>query len=343
MMRGFVQRHPNLSASLFGILLVAVLAAGVEGVFWILLQQRLDANPPFTRAMDGLSEDHPLLGYRPIAGMAMDARKDRPGEVAYACRYTIDTANRRVTPVSATAGRDRFALFFGGSFTFGEGVEDNETLPAQFGRHATGYRPYNYGYVGYGPQNLYMHLQRPELAEEITESSGVAVFTYIDDHMKRAVGAMRTTTGWGRRLPYLQLEPDGLRFHGTFEQGRPGLQRFYELLSWSPALRYLRVDTPRCDAPKDYDLVTAIFRASHARLQVLFPDAELYVLMYPHMQSAAALIPRLEAAGVRVLDYTRAFDDPAVQSLPLFLADGHPAPAAYRVLGARLAQDLDGR
>lgn len=73
------------------------------------------------------------------------------GETIYRVVYTVDELGRRVVPVPEARSRDRHLIFSGGSFTYGEGVDDRETLPYQVGIGTTRYKPYIYAFHGWGP------------------------------------------------------------------------------------------------------------------------------------------------------------------------------------------------
>ena len=75
--------------------------------------------------------------------------------------------------------------------TFGLGVNDNETMPFYVAHFASHYRPYNYGVSGYGPHNMLAQLQRGNLTKEINENHGIAIYTFIDHHIDRAIRTMR--------------------------------------------------------------------------------------------------------------------------------------------------------
>src|SRR5262245_16059324 len=72
-------------------------------------------------------------------------------QAVYEVEYAVDSFGRRITPVADTTSAKRAVLFFGDSFTYGEGVRGDETLPYYLGRVAPQYRPFNYGFSGYGP------------------------------------------------------------------------------------------------------------------------------------------------------------------------------------------------
>ncbi len=78
-------------------------------------------------------------------------------------------------------------LFFGCSYTFGDGFEDSESMPYQFQKFVGGrYQAFNYGYTAYGA-----HQMLPILENE-KEKSGLgsnvpkyAFYQAITDHAFR--------------------------------------------------------------------------------------------------------------------------------------------------------------
>ena len=82
--------------------------------------------------------DDSVLGYSAVPGARVRAIRKRFGATLYDVTYTISDQGARVTrgnPAGETW------LFMGCSFTFGEGVSDDETLPAQFSEQLLLYLP----------------------------------------------------------------------------------------------------------------------------------------------------------------------------------------------------------
>ena len=71
------------------------------------------------------------------------------GRMIYDVIYTIGDDGFRVTPVDPGSGDQ--IVFYGDSFTFGEGLKNNETLPYYFAQ-LTGRPVKNYGFHAYGVQ-----------------------------------------------------------------------------------------------------------------------------------------------------------------------------------------------
>ena len=78
-------------------------------------------------------------------------------------------------------------MFFGDSFTFGEGVNDEDTLPNAFSI-VSGMRVLNFGINGYGPHHM-LRLLELDVPKKITSSfPRLMVYTAIEDHIARAAG-----------------------------------------------------------------------------------------------------------------------------------------------------------
>ena len=101
------------------------------------------------------SVDDPVTGYKPRPGAAVrSVRKGRAdGVVQYDVRYTVDEHSRR--KVAQHPEARKAVLFFGCSFTFGEGLTDEDTLPYRVNEKIGGeFQAFNFGYSGYGPHQF---------------------------------------------------------------------------------------------------------------------------------------------------------------------------------------------
>ncbi len=275
-----------------------------------------------------------MFGYRLQASVTGHARKTGMDQVVYDYQYTTDECHRRVSPVADSEKRNRFALFFGGSFTFGDGVEDDETLPSQFGAVAPEFVPYNYGCMGHATQSLYLHVHRPGFRDEIAQGRGVVIYTYINPHLGRVIGQMRMAGSFGARLPEFRLTGDGIEHLGTFQEASPLWCWFSRTLRRSNTGKYFQLDWPRKYSDQHYELVTRLIVESSERLEGLFEEVNLVVLFYPGSSTANGLQEKLAKHGIRCLDYTRLFAD--VEELEtLALADSHPSiPIGGGAVGA---------
>ncbi len=144
-------------------------------------------------------QTHPVLGYAPKPDAQVRAIKKDGSDVMYDVQYTVSPEGFRIGEEEETTA----VAFFGGSYTFGEGVNDHETLPYQFqeksGKH---FQAYNFGFHGYGPHQMLAMLENGlEQKAVATNRPKYAIYTAIPGQIKRSAGkALWDTSGPRYRL-----------------------------------------------------------------------------------------------------------------------------------------------
>lgn len=274
--------------------------------------------------------DDPVLGYAAIPGARVSALRKRFDTTLYDVVYTISDRGVRVTPGNP-AGETW--LFMGCSFTFGEGVNDDETLPAQFseklGRQAN---VVNLGLNGYGPHHMLRMLETGRLAGAAAPVKHV-IYQALSSHAARSAG--RAT--WGLTSPSYIVSGDTVRYTGPF-YGSRGL-RTIEIVRKSALGRFL-LERYYYDAPltaDDIDLYARIVERAAvlaeknlgARFSILFWDDD-------DDGTTKRIFDRLEATGLPVIRATSLVPRHDLDSLRIPY-DRHPMPEAYRRLAAGLA------
>ena len=154
-----------------------------------------------------------ITGYKGKPNVAATAHKRTAnGDSVYQVTYHTDEFGWRITPSnqnSSQAGDGVCVLFFGDSFTIGEGVEDTQTLPHYVGEILNtkaninkNVRIYNFGFHGYGPHQALALLQSGEV-ESMLQSSAqecksiVSIYESLPGHIERANGFSE----WERGTP----------------------------------------------------------------------------------------------------------------------------------------------
>lgn len=280
------------------------------------------------------------LGYKPPSNAVANIALRKRGRLVYDVVYSIDALSRRVVPQSASDGRTRHAVFFGCSNTFGDGLNDGETIPAQFAKRLDSFKVYNYAYSGYGPQHALAHLQRDAFCREVAETNGVAFYIYLPEgHEKRVIGALSVFNSWGKHLPCYRFDKTGcLERVGDFASARPWINRFYRGLGYSQILKISGIDVPLVLTESHYRLTAAVLAEAAGLYERKFPGSRFYVVLFPTRVKDLRILPFLKERGVRCLDYARLFDPLA----PAYRieGDGHPSAYACEVLARRLAADM---
>lgn len=328
------------------------LLAGIEAGFYLLNRSQNQPGPVSLEFIQGgeaanvqfqgehtraLYQRDDWLGYQPVPNTQVNASRQKAGQTLYDVVYTIDAYGRRVTPVDQPEVVKYHVLFFGGSYTFGEGVNDNQTMPAYVSRLAPEYRAYNYGAGGYGPQQMLARLQSDDFTAEIDEPQGLLIYTFIVEHINRAIGSMGITSQRGEVMPYYFTTSTGeLVRNGTLASGRP-LQSFvYSGLGKSQTLRFFNIDFPLNYSDDNLKTTARIIDESRRIYQAKFNSDRFYVLIYPGL-GYPDLLPYLEAAGIPYLDYS---DLPQMHNDDFWLGEGHPSAKGHRIVAARVVRDL---
>jgi len=261
--------------------------------------------------------------------------------IIYDVIYTIDEHHRRVTPVDNPQQRDKFMLFFGDSFTFGEGVPDDQTLPAHVGQLAPEYRPYNYALSGYGPQQMLAKLQSDDLTTEIDKGDGIVIYTFIDGHVERALGSMFVYNAWGDQMPYYHLDWRGnLVRDGNFTTGRPLVSTLYRLLGQSEIARAYNVNIPPRLRDRHYAFAARVIAEARDTFRVKFNSDAFYVVIYPDEGDYFEDInPHFERLGLNVLNYDQRMKLNPDEGLAI-PGDGHPTGKAHQIVAGWIVEDL---
>ena len=172
-----------------------------------------ETEPP-THAPEYIKND-PVLGWSPREGIRTRATKFFHGRSLYDVTYTIDSNGLRISPPAGDDSSAGTVLFFGCSFTFGTGLQDDETLPYQVGVQSEGrWRTVNFGVGGYGPHQMLAALESGRVRRVLDSPPRHAFFVAIASHLVR-VGGRSAVFGHGG--PRFRIDPDGIpRLHGHF-------------------------------------------------------------------------------------------------------------------------------
>ncbi|MBR2494937.1 hypothetical protein [Helicobacter sp.] len=179
----------------------------------------------------------PITGYKGKPNTTATAHKStQSGKSLYNVSYTTDEFGWRITP-SSKLDSSFCVLFFGDSFTIGEGVQDNETLPFYFGKQINA-RIYNFGFHGYGPHQALALVQSGEIARIVKDCQSVlAIYESLPGHIARAGGF----SSWeqGTNAPRFYLANGSLEWRNAYLHKSPVLAKLAPKLQARLAQSYL--------------------------------------------------------------------------------------------------------
>ncbi len=342
----------RLGSMAFGTLLALPMLAAVEGVLAGVERfmggqffEVAEARPHSFRATWTRN-----LGWNFAASRVDHRRLAAGGRVVFDVDYEFDTYGRRVDPDAndpATGVRDNYLMFLGGSFTLGHGVRAEESMPAVVQSKMPNSRVYNYGGVGYGPSHLLRLFEIRNLREEISEPHGIAIYTYLDDHLEIVAGSLNALH-WSRGLLPMyawEEDDDALRYVGIFKHVWPRRFAVLDGLNSSRLLRRMADNFP-VDLTGDDTLRLAAreIRAIADLYREQFDSEEFYVAFYPHHQrTKQALRRELERHDVRVLELDLPETEFDLASHFLLPDDWHPNRLGHRKMAEALTARLSAR
>jgi hypothetical protein len=332
-------RSARNAATMASALLLGLLA--VEAIL------SLTAVPPAettVRRFDGsLYVTDPGLGWTPRPSTTVRTWRERAGRVIDEATYTIDAHGLRATPGGVGAGET--VLFLGDSFMFGEGIDDDDTLPVRFAAEtARAFHVVNLGVPGYGPHHVLLQLQTGRVDRVVKGRVRAAFLWVIDDHLARAAGDKK---GW-LDSPQYEVQDEGIARH-IGSKGDAERRRGRTALHISAALReaeLARLLWPIVRSPHQINLFEALLRQIREEVARRY-GVDLVVLYWTEDHAYGLYRPRVAAAieragGTLILVpevLKQAGLAPAQMLIP---GDGHPARPLNDFLAKLLARRYAG-
>lgn len=319
------------------LLMVASLTFGlvvIEGVADFMMHQASGS----AASRSSWSTGEPIIGWGPAKpGRFHDFRIDAKGATIYDANYTID---RNLLRQTQSCRKGRSIVFFGCSFTFGDGVNDNETLPQKFadllGRKT---RVLNLGFTGYGPQQFLREEETGRFNKAIGPDPKLFIFLTAVWHAERTA----CQAYWTARAPRYALEDGKLVYTGACNPMGPGLW-FRDWLENTAAYRKFVEPYRRRLTHDDIDLYIRVVVAAVrlAKEKYHTPTVVLYLrsdgsFFQGTRFSDDEVMQRLRDGGALVLDASllKERQAGAIIDIP---GDGHPTPYA-NALRASLLRD----
>jgi hypothetical protein len=245
--------------------------------------------------------------------------------------YHIDSLSRRITPFNNQRAVGKYALFLGCSFTYGEAVADTSTIPYYFGQ-ATGFRPYNYGVSGYSPAHMIALQQSVNMRNEIAEKDGIAIYTYIEDHLARVAPSTKWIYNSNGYWPY--VNPKTVAVEGTYGEKHPISLQLINGMYKSNIVNLFNINFPRRYSTEQYEQFVTIVKKSAQLYRNQFGNDNFYVVIFPAYPMAPELRQLFQRAQLKVIDYS------TLLSWKTTFDGMHPDGEAYKRVAEKLAIDL---
>jgi hypothetical protein len=327
---------------LFNLGVVALSFAASEA--YVVLNQT-----PGAHYSDGYMIEDDVLGTVPSKGHQGYATKSIGGALLYDVTYSINADGLRLAPPVSDETAGGCVLFFGDSFTFGEGLEDAETLPYQVGIQSGGrYKTFNFGFHGYGPHQMLAQIEHGIVNHVVDCHPMTAIYSALADHAFRVAGKV----WYGQHSPRYKLAPQGtVGASGHFDDKRRSSGRIITSIrrQLEKSALYQVLESPRRDPSQDdIQLMLAIVAKSRDLLAAQYPGIKFHVLLWrvvpddePIYQQLPSGFTRMKIPVHRVEDILPGYTD-GPHSLKYVLSprELHPNALANRLLAAYVLKNI---
>jgi len=116
-----------------------------------------------------------------------------PGALVYEATYNFDENGLRYTPGNTTPNK-KYSLFFGDSQTFGEGLNDDQTLPFLFQKYSSDFNSFNFGFPGACPSNMLGWLKEDKIQSKFKNVEGEVFYVIRDGDIRNINGLEESVT-----------------------------------------------------------------------------------------------------------------------------------------------------
>ncbi len=259
-------------------------------------------------------------------------------DVIYDVIYSTDQHGLRVTPHNDNPVAKPI-LFFGCSVTFGEGLNDDETLPYMFQRESDNeYKAWNFAAPGYGPHQMLRIIESGLIDSVVGEKPAVAVYSALMPHIERSAG----------NYPYFLWDVNGPRYVLNDRGEAEFKGKFVNSRAWNFTLRLLSksylIDRimPFILGHKrnntDIDLFISILTKSRDLLQDRYGTKFYVILWYAEDKDLALVISKLIDRKINFITTKGIFSGSKYDPARYYLheCDRHPSALANREISTYL-------
>jgi hypothetical protein len=275
---------PRARTAWISLVILSCVLAGLEGFFWISgiwIYKDVKSEGTFKWVSDN------VLGFVAPKGVARTEAKYYRGEKLFDVVYTMDANGLRITyarPPSTKTNRP-CVLFFGDSYTFGWGLNDQETMPYRVAtRTGEKFRVYNLAFPTHGAHQMLAALDHGLVGKEVDcapQDINYIIYVATPDHVRRAAGLREIDFRHG---PRYVLGADGnVSYQGQFGEDGTKMEKIGIQLAKSSLYRKLvggdAIYTRRYNGA-DVTLYLAIVGAARTQIKNAYPNAEFHVLAW---------------------------------------------------------------
>lgn len=247
------------------------------------------------------------------------------GDTLYNVTYSIGSNFHRITP-GDNDSISKYALFFGCSIAFGEGLKDNETFPFYVQQFSKTYHAYNRAQSGTATNYMLAQLLELDIRKDVKEKDGKAFYIFFWDHIARSLGTMDRHVKWMHLSPNFEQKNGKIIRNKLFKTGRPIRSWFYENIYETNIVKYFELDFPLRINHDHIDFVADLILESKKAYKKQFGNDDFTVIYYPsYIQYSKAdkkyFCDALAKRKIKLIDLTKHLNYGSANTIGI---DPHP-------------------
>ena len=243
--------------------------------------------------------------------------------------FATDEFGRRQT--KAENSSPEFLVYYGCSFAFGFGLNDDMILSSQLADQIKSHQVYNYNSNAYGVTQLLSYLRVNRWEKEIPQDKGILVYSFIRDHFNRIFPSPSNFN----ESPFYDFRGDKLEFKGLLNDVFPEeVKRIEENFRDGPFNAEKITD-------KEAKYFCAILKESERLFNESYSSSR-FVLLYNDWRDEDAikkLKECIKGTKIEFLDFSPIVE--ANKEKVLIPIDGHPNELWNRELAKFLKEKLN--
>jgi hypothetical protein len=272
-------------------------------------------------------QDETDIGSRPVPNTTATFEEALGGRLIDKVTYKFGDNGLREIPAAVQGGPHK-VVFFGCSFMFGHGVEDDQTLPYYFVRAAGGtFEGFNFAGDGWGPHQMLREIETGFM-RRAAGTPELALYEAIPDHLRRVAGR----APWEDGPKYDLCRDNEACYSGQYHTADYAICRRWLDRSW--IVRFFENHSEKLSQPSDLPLYLAVLKRTRTLLEQ--NGTRFVIVLWDQNELANTILKALKANQFDVIAMSSIFPESDLKNGLLTQLDRHPSPATNQEIAAYL-------
>lgn len=269
--------------------------------------------------------------------------RTRGNEIIAQSLVTMNGPFRAVPGRPLKANINKNIIFYGGSYIFGLGINDEDTLPSLVQSNTPNLNIYSMSASGWGGQQLLWLIENDWIKKNVKNNSGGwVIYGLMPDHFRRLSNhpSVITYINFNPDTAFYRLASGTLSYQGTFRDNFPSYTFLLEKLHKTSIGNHLLYNMPSKIFSNGQDVFCALIKKSSKILKKKF-NYNLAVFYFPNEYFNTNIDTCLRQ-NVLVLDYShKLLDLKKNGQLSIHPEDSHPSRLQNEKLSDLIIEDLN--